>query len=143
MQSVTLKTWAQYCGVVCFLSPSVSFLHTHKHTHTRPKKTPTQRQTMDNGDPFRLGETNCGQVRDCIWGSTEQLHLTTKSAMDSRERHKCFVESDSTSTRHIQEVLTDASEERSLWLEEPHSAQTVSGTVRLWDVSENIESSYK
>ncbi len=31
-----------------------------------------------------------------------------------QNRHKCLAESGSTSTQHIQEVLTDASEERSL-----------------------------
>lgn len=38
---------------------------THINTH-KTQKTPTQQQTMDNGDLFRLGDTNCVQVWDCV-----------------------------------------------------------------------------
>lgn len=104
-------------------------------THTEDPNTPTQRQTMNNGDLFRLGETNCVQVWDCVWWNTERnsfiwqqqqqqrITSTLKSETDSfgwnrkwpRKKHKCFIESGSASTEHIQEVLTDASEEWSLW----------------------------
>ena len=66
--SVSLQTWAKYCGVVYFCLCHLD--HTQPET-TRPKKPPTQWQTMDNGDLFRLGEINCVQVWDFVYWNTE------------------------------------------------------------------------
>lgn len=134
------------CCMVCLLSPY--FLHTQTYTRSKNHPLSSKQWTMVTSFGwvrlivFRCGIVFSDTLKSFIW---QQLKKNFCPQIRFKEENNtCQKESGLSCSQYIQEVLTATSEERNLWWEEPHSAKTVPDTVRLWDVSENIEeSSYK